>query len=187
MVSSRGVARKGLGDGFHDHGDALAAADAGAGNSIAAAATTKFEQQREDEARSGGAERMAERDGAAVDVGFVAVKAKKLFDGEILRSESFVHFDQVDLIELQVRECKSFLDRRNRPDAHDARRDADRGPRDDPAERLPATLFRHLRVSENDGGGSIDDAAGVTGGDDAVLANAGGSESRVCMVVSGRR
>ena len=61
-----------------DHRDALAAADAGRGDAVALAAAPQLEHQRQQQPRAGGAERMAERDRAAVDVGPVAVEAELL-------------------------------------------------------------------------------------------------------------
>ena len=49
------------------------------------------------------AERMAERDRAAVDVDLVAIEAELLFDREILPGKRFVHLDQIDVGRASVR------------------------------------------------------------------------------------
>ena len=58
--------------------------------------------QRQQQARARHAERMAERDRAAVDVDLLAIQAELLLDGEVLRRERFVDFDQVDVGEREA-------------------------------------------------------------------------------------
>ena len=45
---------------------------------------------------------MAERDRAAVNVHLVAIQPELLFDREVLRREGLVHFDQINVVELQA-------------------------------------------------------------------------------------
>src|SRR5829696_4424151 len=103
---------------LEDDGDALAAADAGRGEAVAAAAPLQFVERRQHEARPRGAERVAERDGAAVDVGLRAVEPQLLLDGEVLAGESLVDLDEVDLRELEVRLLQGLADGGDGADAH---------------------------------------------------------------------
>src|SRR4051812_19016410 len=61
---------------FDDHGDALAAADARAGEAVALLAAPQFVQKCQHESRSGRCERMAERDRAVVHVQLLLVDTK---------------------------------------------------------------------------------------------------------------
>src|SRR2546425_4939960 len=57
-----------------NHGDALPAADAGCGQPVAQATAAELVEKRQHKAGSSGAQRMAEGDCAAVDVGFLAIE-----------------------------------------------------------------------------------------------------------------
>src|SRR3954470_9688114 len=84
---------------FNDHGNALPAADACGRQAAPPAAPAQLEQHGQHQARPAHAERMAERDRAAIDVHLVAIEAELFFDGEILPGEGFVDFDEVDVLE----------------------------------------------------------------------------------------
>ena len=90
-------------EGLDDHRDALAAADAGGAEPVAAAAAAELMQQVQGDAGAAGAERVAERDGAAVHVGPLAVEAQLLLDRQVLRREGLVDLDQVHVVELRAR------------------------------------------------------------------------------------
>src|SRR5882672_6186219 len=77
------------------HRDALAAADAGGGQTVRAAAAAQLVHQGEEKARPRGRQRMAEREGPAVDVGPLTVQAQLLLDREVLAGEGFVHLHEV--------------------------------------------------------------------------------------------
>ncbi len=72
-----------------------------------------------------------------------AIKAKLFFDGEILSGESFVDFDQVNVVEGQSRFLQGDLRSWNRATAHEFRFDARDPPAYDAAHRFDAT-FRGL-------------------------------------------
>src|SRR4051812_48016928 len=61
-------------DSFHDRRYSLSAADACGGEATFQSTPAQFERERQQQARAGHAERMAERDGAAVDVDAIAVE-----------------------------------------------------------------------------------------------------------------
>jgi len=74
-------------------GDALAAADAGGGETIAQAFATEFIQHGDDEARAGGAEADGRGRWRRRSRWFLSrFRAEFLFDGEVWRGEGFVHF-----------------------------------------------------------------------------------------------
>src|SRR5262249_19715232 len=150
-------------------GDALAAADAGGGEAIAEIVAAKLVEQGDHKARAGGSERVAKSDRAAVDVGFIAIEAESFLDGEILGGEGFVDFDTIDLIDREASSFQRLLRCGHGADAHDAGIDAGGGPGNDAADGLEAAIFGEFFARDDDCGGTIDDAAGVSGSDDAVL------------------
>src|SRR5260221_10095361 len=81
--------------------DALAAADACRRQSVPAAATRQFVEQSQDQTRPGRAQRMAQRDRAAVDIRSFTIKSQFLFNCEVLCREGFIHFDQIDVGKFQ--------------------------------------------------------------------------------------
>ena len=153
----------------HDRGDALAAADAGGRQAALLAAAPQLEQQRQQQPRAAHAERMAERDRAAVDVDLVAIEPELLLDREILAGERLVDLDQIDVVERQAGARQRLARRRRRTHAHQRRLDADRGPVDETAERLQAVAIDRLARRQNQRRAAVDDAARVAGGHRAVL------------------
>src|SRR5262249_23251112 len=123
-----------LREGLDEDRDPLSPADACRRDPVAPPAPTKLEEQREDEPRPRGAERMAQRDRAAVDVHLVAVELQRLLAREVLRGERLVDLEQVDVPEREPRLLDHATDRRNGPDSHDARLNAHDVPGDDPSE-----------------------------------------------------
>src|SRR5262245_23806503 len=150
--------------------DSLAAADARRGDRVASGAPPQLQERRQDEPRSRGAERMAERDRSAVDVHALAVELERLFDREILSRERLVDLEKIDLLQRDPRPREKPLDGGRRTDPHDARLDADHLPGGDASERGPAGLLRHIGRSDDDRRAAVDDPAGVAGGHEAVLA-----------------
>ena len=70
---------------------------------------------------------------------------------------------------VRPRAFERLANRRRRAHAHQRRLDADRGPRHDAAERLRAFRLHRILAGDDQRGRAVDDAAGVAGGDDAVL------------------
>src|SRR5712692_9262844 len=79
------------------HGDAHAAADAQRGQAFLGVALLHLVEQRNEDARAGRADRMAERDGAAVDVDLAGVPAEVLVDGAGLGGERLVRLYEVEV------------------------------------------------------------------------------------------
>src|SRR5205814_2214246 len=82
-------------DALEDGRDALAAADAQRGEPVPAVPLSELRDEGEREPRARGAERVAERDGAAVHVRLLAVEAEILLDGQALRGKGLVDLDEV--------------------------------------------------------------------------------------------
>ena len=96
------------------HGDAHAAADAQRGEALLGVAALHLVQQRVEHARAGGADRMADGDGAAVDVDLVGVPAEALVDGAGLGGEGLVGLDQVEILDRPAGFLQRLLGRRDR-------------------------------------------------------------------------
>src|SRR5437879_5988301 len=82
------------------HGDAHAAADAERGQALLRAALLHLVEQGHQHARTRRADRMAERDGAAIDVDLGRIPAEILVDRAGLRGEGLVRLDQVEVLDL---------------------------------------------------------------------------------------
>ena len=84
---------------FDRHRDAHAAADAERREALLGVATRHLVQKRRQNARAGGADRVADGDGAAVDVDDRGVPAQVLVDRERLRGEGFVRLDEIEVLD----------------------------------------------------------------------------------------
>ena len=93
---------------------------------------------------------MAEGDCAAVDVRLRAVESEFTFDGEVLRGERLVDFDEINLFELQTCLLKRLANRGHGADAHQVRLDARVGPTDDAAQRLHVALMDKLTARDDE-------------------------------------
>src|SRR5206468_2669179 len=129
-ISKSPPARGGKGNlrPFHDHCDSLPAADACRSDAPALLALPELDQERVDEPRPGGPQRVPETDRPAVHVHLVAIEAQVLLDREVLSGEGFVDLEQVDVVELEARALECLADRRGGPEAHDLGRDTHRRP-----------------------------------------------------------
>src|SRR5262245_22203659 len=78
--------------------DRVAAAETQGGETLLLAAILQRIEQRGQDARSGGADRMPEGDRAAVHVHRGRIEAALAHDGDCLRRERLVHLDQVEAL-----------------------------------------------------------------------------------------
>src|SRR5271157_1375582 len=85
---------------LHAHGDAHAAADAQRGEAFLGVAPRHLVEQGYQDAGAGCADRMPERDGAAIDVDFAGIPAEVLVDRAGLGGESLVGLDEVEVLDL---------------------------------------------------------------------------------------
>ena len=77
---------------FDDHRDALSTTDARRRKAVASAPPVQFVKDSQNEACTGRAERMSERNRTAIDVCTRAIQSEFFFHSQVLRCESFVHF-----------------------------------------------------------------------------------------------
>jgi hypothetical protein len=138
MVSSSVGVEVGILD---EQRDALAAADAGRGDSVAQPRALGLAREREREPHAGRPQGMADGDGAAVDVELGLVDAEFARARHHLRAERFVDLETIDIRKLEAGALEHGLDRRHRADAHDFRRHAHGGAGENARERgLAAAL-----------------------------------------------
>src|SRR5262245_34919812 len=130
-------------------------------------------QQRRDQAGAGRAERVPERDRAAVHIDAVHVGLQLAPPGRDDRREGLVDLDQIDVVDLHPVAVEQLLRRRDGTGEHDHGVDADGGLVDDPRTRLEAERLRLLALHQQHGGGSVRDLRRVAGGDLAVLLEGG--------------
>ena len=91
------------------------------------------------------ADRMAERDRAAVDVQLLSGNGHVLQHGQHLRRERLVDLDQIEIVDAKPGALLQLRDRGHRTDAHDARIDAGARPADEFRERLQSARLREVR------------------------------------------
>jgi hypothetical protein len=148
---------------------ALAAATAQRGGADAAAAPTELEGEVQHEPRTGHADRVAEGDGATVDVHLLRVEAELLGRGQPDRGEGLVDLDEVEvggrdaLLLAGARDGVGRLLLQAGVGAGDHTVGADLG---DPGQ---AQLLRLGLAHHDDGRGPVGDLRGGTGRDGAVL------------------
>src|SRR6266568_2551641 len=99
------------------HRDALPAADAGAAEAEACPAPAQLVEEVHGDAGAARGERVADRDGPAVDVRLVARQPELLLDRQVLRREGLVHLEEVEVRELRLGAGERVLEGRHRPDA----------------------------------------------------------------------
>src|SRR5258707_9847639 len=150
------------------HRDALPAADAGGGQTVRGAAAAQLVHQGEEKARPRGPQRMAERDGPAVDVGPLTVQAQLLLDREVLAGASLVHLHDVHVPQGETGTLQRLARRGHGTDAHDLRGHARDRPRHDARERPEPAAPCLVLVRHHEGGRAVHDPARVAGGDEAV-------------------
>ena len=123
--------------------------------------------QGDQDARAGAADRVAERNGAAVHVQALRRDGQVLQHGEDLRRERLVQLDQIEVLDLQRRSLAELPHRRHRADPHDARIHARRRPSHDACDRLHAERARVGFAREDERGGAVGDARRGARGDDS--------------------
>jgi hypothetical protein len=120
-----------------------------------AAAATELVEDLRGELGAGAAERVAERDRAAVHVQPIGRDAELARAVEGLRGERLVDLEEIDVRDLEPGLREELLDRGERADAHDRRVDADRDVRAEVAEALQAERLRLLGAHDERGGCAV--------------------------------
>src|SRR5262249_8265796 len=141
----------------------LAGPDAQRHRGVAPARLLQLARDREREARARGAERMADRDRAAVrvDARVLEVDLHEPQAAERLACEGFVDFDDIHVFQLQPCSLESKRYSVCRPDAHDAWLDAGARRRHDARDRLLAFLLAPLAAADGERSGTVIRTGGV--------------------------
>ena len=133
----------------------------------------QFQRRRAGDARAGHAERMAERDGAAIGVHArrrrrrCRDRAARRGPGEAKASLSSMTSKSAGV---RPRRASSFLRGRRRADAHDARRHAGRGAAENAGDRRQAILLGRRFRGDDQRRSAVIDAGGIAGRHRAALA-----------------
>src|SRR5262249_20253322 len=98
--------------------------DAQRGEAFLGVALLHFVKERDKDAPARGADRMPERNGAAVDIDLVGIPAEVLVDRAGLRRKGLVRLDEIDILDLPAGLLERRPRSRNRTRAHDLRIDA---------------------------------------------------------------
>src|SRR5579862_6261678 len=120
-----------------------------------AAAFGKCVEQGNDEPRAGRADRMAERDRAAVHVETFARHAELAFKQEGAQRKGFVVLEQVDVAELQAAARKHLAGGRDRRLGEAPGRAGGPGAAEDFRDGLEAALLDGAGACEDERGGSV--------------------------------
>ncbi|CDN41361.1 hypothetical protein BN871_AF_00170 [Paenibacillus sp. P22] len=146
---------------FEDACRSHAAADAHRHDAVAAASAAQLVDQRDADLGAGAAERMAQRDRAAVDIDLLLVDAELPDDMEALGGERFIDFIEIDLLLGNAGSLQRLWNRLDRAYAHDLRLDARKGERTECSQRLQAELVGFLAAHDDDRSRSVADLRGV--------------------------
>ena len=145
---------------------------------VAAAGALQLVDALDREDAAGRADRVTERDGAAVRIHLLRVEPELLRDAHRLRRERLVRLDDVEVADLELRLRERALDGGDRAEAHDLRIDAGVAVRHQARHRLQALALRGRALHQHDRGCGIVDARRVARGDRAVLLLEHGLELR---------
>ena len=133
-----------------------------------AAGALKLVQQHRHQPRAGCAERVADRDRAAVDIDARQIRAGRALPGQHHASEGLVDLDQVDLVERQSGAIKRALRGRDRRGQHQDRIIAGQRERGEARARAQPQPLGGGALHDQQRGRAIADLRGVAGGDHTV-------------------
>src|SRR6202022_1812046 len=138
-------------DPLEDRGNALAAADTLGGERVATTDALQKTRRFARDTRSGGAQRVPEGDGTAVDVQGLVANSEITGAGERLARKRLVQFDHVDGRDLELGAQQGLLGCTDGADAHDIRRAARDRDAYDPGEGSEPMLFRVVFAAHQHG------------------------------------
>src|SRR3954453_13750327 len=158
---------------FEREGDSLADADAHGRQRELTAVPLQLLGGGEREAGTRHAERMAERDRAAVGVHLLGIvrEAELTEDGKTLSGECLVQLDHVEIADLETEPPHQFLRGGRRANPHDPRGDAGDGGAEHPRLGREAVALCRFFRSDDDYGRAVVNPRCIPGGDRAVGAD----------------
>src|SRR6478736_6795252 len=163
-------------DALDGHRDRSSAAEAEGGKPVAPLASGQLVEEPGHDPGAAGTDRVAEGDGAAVDVDLVPVEAELATVGQRLRGERLVDLDQVERLDRHLDPIEEPSDALDRGEEEPFWRDLGLGIADDPGERRQAMPFDGALRGDDRCRGAIGDARRVPGRD--------GAHRRVAAVVA---
>ena len=150
---------------FDNAGNALAAANAGGDDAIFLIEAFHIVNELDGQFATCTPQWMAECDRAAIDVDDGGIDLQFADDGQSLRGECFIQFDQVDLSEIHAGLAKGFWHCFDGADAHDAGMDAGTGAGNKAGDGFQPELVNHIFAHDDDKGSAIAGLRGVAGRD----------------------
>src|SRR4029077_5275176 len=150
-----------------------AASDAHGYHAITRLAALEFADNCGGKLRSRAAERMAESDGAAIDVNSRGIQGRKANHGKRLRGEGLVQFDYVDLLEFQAGQAQRLGNGKHGANAHLFRRAAGSRKGDESRQRLHAEGAGAVGAHHHRDCGSIAHLGAITSRNRAVSVKRG--------------
>src|SRR5579862_4264238 len=121
---------------FENAGSALAAADAHSDHAVARVFAMHFPQNSGGKLGARTAQRMSQRDGAAVRVNAIQIQVRSANHSQRLSRERFIQFNDADVFRFQTGQCERLRNSYNRSDSHDLGRYACHGETDETGHRL---------------------------------------------------
>src|ERR1700719_1189737 len=101
-------------------------------------------EQSHRDARARASDRVAEGDGATIDVELFAIKMQLAIAGQDLGGEGLIQFDEIEVRQVETVPLFHLANGRHRPNAHDPRINSRRGYGKNSPERLKIILLSEL-------------------------------------------
>src|SRR2546425_191058 len=149
---------------------AHAAADAHGADDVARAAALALDERVADHARAAHAVRMADGDGAAVDVQFLHRDSELVAAVDHLHGERLVQLPEIDLAHRDAGALQKARHGEDGPDPHLVRLAGGDGETAEDPERVQPAAFGQLRIHDDARRGAVRELAGVARGDVTLLA-----------------
>ena len=147
---------------FEDGGNTHAAADAQGGQALLGIGPFgHLMEQGDDDAGAGAADRVADGDGAAVDIDLLHVEAQLAGHGDGLGGKGLVGLHQINVLDLKARLAHGLTAGGHGADTHDLGIHAAVAPAHQLGHGLEAVLLHGLLGGQNNGGRAVVDAAGL--------------------------
>src|SRR6056297_1683821 len=146
-----------------NRGGTHAGSDAKRGKANLFVGPLKLVQQRADDDRAGGTQRVAHGDGPAVHVDHTGVDIERLHEAQHDRGESLVHFEQVNIRDGHTTVFQGLLRGRHGAGQHDRGVGADLGGLADAGARREAPFLAEFLTADQHAGGPVHNARGDPG------------------------